>query len=523
MKKLFSLFIIIICATSLFAVNSNKMYKSSDFEAKAVKEICIQSGVLYPTNYPVSGEELFIALDRVPIDNRDNYYKDLYLKIKTPNTLIEGGVAKADLTFNLNTQLYIHKKEIAKIITPSYRDIPPMAAIIAEAGFSDSFYFILNFMEKDAYSNKLSFSNWATLLDKESPSLSQAFQPFEVGMSAGNNFFNLQIARNRQSFGRGVTGNLMVADNFSYQEYIKLTWFSPIIDYTLSITHFDNQIGPNSFEQFRLNGMHNLRVMHNVALSLFDKLEARVYLGATFETDSALDWRLLTPFNILHSFNNFSESHEIKPGDEANNIFGFEITYMLAKCWKSNFQFVMDQYQLKYESTDSVPNALGYLFNIEQVTRINKGSLHSHLEFALTDPWLYLNHKFNDKGENFNFDHVYGYSISGGDEIGYTGYVYGPDCLVITLGSEYTTEKYNVGLSLMYLAHGDHGINSNNPTLKTYNGENKLLSPIKEQYIVLNLQGYYDITSYLRINAKYSQAFIDSYSSLFSFGFSLSF
>lgn len=523
MRKIILTIILIICSASLFAVNLNKMYKSTDYEVKAVKELCILNGVLYPANYPVSGEELLLTLNRIPEEKREKTFEEIYNLINSPNSLLSSGKAKLNLSLNLNVESYIHQDDVSKLITPQYRDIPPMVAIIGEAGFSDSFYFILNFMEKDAYSNNLSFSNWATILDKNSSGFTQAFQPFEVGMSAGNDFFNFQIARNRQSFGRGITGNMAVGDNFSYQEYLKLTWFSPIFDYTLSITHFDNQKDQSTFNEFQLNGMHNLRVMHNVALSLFDKLEARIYLGATFETDSALDWRLLTPFNILHSFNNFSESHKIKPGDEANNIFGFEITYMFAKGWKSNFQFVMDQYQLKYESTDSVPNALGYLFNIEQVTRINKGSLHSHLEFALTDPWLYLNHKFNDKGENFNFDHVYGYSFSGGSEIGYTGYQYGPDCLVLSLGSEYKTNNYGIGLSLMYYAHGNHGIGTNNPTLKTYDGKNKLLSPIKDNLLVLKLNGYYDVTSYLKLNTSYRQAFLDSYSSLFSFGLSLSF
>lgn len=526
MKKLLFILVLTICMFSLGAVNTAKMYTYEDDISFRVRQLCIRSGVLYPSAYPVSGEELLKALDTISSDYRDSEFDTLYNEILSPFVLYGDQTAAADLSAEVNFSAYIHDGKVPSYLLPDYRDIPPMAALTGEAGFSNTFYFVLEFMEKDSICSFPVKTNWSTLLDNRSSGFTQSYQPFRVGMNAGNSYFSFQIGRNRQSFGRGITGNMMVGDNFSYQEYMKFSVFSSFLKYNLSITHFDNQTGPETFDEFRLNGMHSLRVVHDAALSYGDFIEFRVYLGASFESDNALDWRLLTPFNIIHSFNNFSEDAAVKPGDEANNIMGVELTWMMAPGWKTDIQVVMDQLQLKYESTDSVPNAFGFLFNIENSTRLGNGNITSYFEAAITQPWLYLNWKYNEgdgrKIPNYNYDHVFGYGISGGSEIGYSGYMYGPDTLVLSAGAEYRASNWKAALSLLYYVHGDHGIGSSNPTLEHYSGDNTFLAPVKDQLLFVTLSGEYTLNRFVKFSGKFSQTFIDSMETMLSLGITLS-
>ena len=59
---------------------------------------------------------------------------------------------------------------------------------------------------------------------------------------------------------------------------------------------------------------------------------------------------------------------------------------------------------------------------------------------------------------------ILGYYLTYGNDLSYSGYKYGPDSIVLALGGNYLT--YNGGLdvfyTLMYRAHGEHGIKYTN-------------------------------------------------------------
>ena len=524
MKKLTALLLVLsICTFLTFASNTSRMYSQNDTEVRMVRNICIENGVFYPSVFPVTGEDLVRALEAIPEENRDDLFWDLYRQVESPEVLISDDYFAADVSVNINLTGYLHTGKEAEALLPAYRDIPPMAEATGEVYFGNT-YMLLSFMEKDPVLSFPVNTNWSTLLDGRSTGFTQAYQPFEVGISTGNEYFNFQLGRNRQSFGRGITGNMVIGDNFSYQEYIRLSWTSSVFEYHLDVTHFDQQESANDFSSFRLNGMHNLRAMHNAAVRIGNRFEFRVYLGATFETDNPLDWRIVTPFTVYHSYNNFSESREIAPGDEANNLLGVELTYIPASGWKTGFQVVMDQLQLKYESTDSVPNAFGFLANAEYAARLGNGHIRIYGEAALTQPWLYLNYKYNKDGsQNFNYDHVYGYGYGTSSEMSYSGYSFGPDSLVLTMGCTFDTQTVNAGCSVLYYAHGDHGIGTSNPTLKDYSGSNNFLSPVMEQLLILSLEGSYALSAHVRLSCQFRQSFLSRTATMLSAGISLTF
>ena len=59
-------------------------------------------------------------------------------------------------------------------------------------------------------------------------------------------------------------------------------------------------------------------------------------------------------------------------------------------------------------------------------------------------------------------DHIVGYSYGSNvpNEESYTGYIYGPDAIVLAAGSEYASfNSWSVGAKLLYMAHGEYGKN----------------------------------------------------------------
>lgn len=463
-----------ICCVSLYSADAlQRVYAARDDEYKDVMLLCQAAGVRYPAVTPVTASELISSLERIPddapalvLERRDALMNEL----KGGEVLFQNDIVNFDIDVYGGLNALLHGDIDTYEYFVPYKDLDPMLAGEMKVSFAGVADLYLEFMEKDplmALDKPMGhWTNFITLVSIDDGHLgvfrhlSQSFQPFKVGLSTGNEWFNFQIARNRQSFGHGVTGNLLITDNFSYEEYVRATFSSGFFNYYLDITHFDQQNSPLGFDSFRLSGKHQLRAMHRFEFTLTDSLVFSISLGSMFQSDSVFDWRLLIPLMIPHSFNDFSEDGTIKGGDEANNILGLDVSWSFAPSWMMHFEIVMDQFQLSYEKGNFMPNAFGLLLNMQNTSVIGEGLLHSYIEGVYTMPYLYLNRaKIGEDGRDYNYDWILGHGLTGGSEIQYSGYPEGPDTVKLELGSKYMfSYGLSVGGNIGFMLHGIHGI-----------------------------------------------------------------
>ena len=443
---------------SLSAVGIQKVYNFSDYEYIECRSICLQAGVAYPSVQPVTGTELAIALSRVDdgkigkelLERKNN----LLSLLEHPNMMfVQNGYA-FDIGGSLSPEIYIHNEDLYEFESfIPYHQRKPFAELHFEAGLKDQAYLYFKFEEKDSLrniANKIDYhTNFTSILDYDKNTgqlvlfgrLSQAFQPFHAGISIGNDLINFQ----------------MVGDNFVMQEYLKLSFFSPWFGYDLDLSIFDQQNGPLSFSKFTMSGYHQYRIMHRFSFAPLSNLSISATLGGIYQVDG-FDIRILTPMMLVHSFNNFSDEPEVQTSDEGNNIMSLEISWNFCPGWMFHTQVAMDQLQLRRESGD-IPNAFGFLFNIQNDARVSNGNLHSHIEAVYTMPYLYLNYKTDDSGTlDYNYDFILGHWLSWGSEIQYSGYRYGPDVFMLSVGSDYYTLDWTIGGDVSYRFKGMHGI-----------------------------------------------------------------
>jgi hypothetical protein len=182
----------------------------------------------------------------------------------------------------------------------------------------------------------------------------------------------------------------------------------------------------------------------------------------------------LEPMIYPHNFYNFSEKEYLDEeidsahSDEANNLVSGAIRYTFAPRYSLYAQLLLDQVQLPWESTDRFPNASGLLCNVKHVEQQDGALVTTGIEMVYTMPYLYLNRKYNtadDDSEsnlNYNYDFIVGYRGTDGDEIGYNGYPYGPDCFVLAFSKDMLQEKREIHSSLTYILKGPLGIKYNN-------------------------------------------------------------
>ena len=193
-----------------------------------------------------------------------------------------------------------------------------------------------------------------------------------------------------------------------------------------------------------------------------DKARIALNLATIYNSHYGLDIRFFYPFVLGHNYYNYTNGIEKTDFDEANNIMSIEAEWNIIKGLTASVQLAIDQFQMPWEDQTSLPMAYGVLGNLKYTRNLGKGTLRTWFEAAYTNPYLYLNGKrYKDKDGSktyidYNLDYIVGYNMQYMDDFGYSGYVYGPDSIVLSIGGSYSDaeEKFEAGGSLLYRIQG---------------------------------------------------------------------
>ncbi len=554
MLKKVSLFLLILLLTlSAISANSQKGYMISSDAYQKVSKLCMLYGVAGPSSAaPVSGSELLIALDRINTSNLNEEaakeIKELYRSIENEN--------EEDFTFSskltISPELYLQTAKDNAIASEDwilpYRDRKDAMKLSMEILVDDYIYGEFAFGIKEWYLNQFS-KNFHYNIPALNGEELQRSVPDVAGISIGSEHSHLYIGRNRQSLGNGYSGNLMVGDNFYFQNFGKFSIHTKPFTYNLSITYFDRQKntaisdyntkagrnGGTQLENFGFSGPQQIRVIQNYQMTFFDKLTLSLNFGNLFDTDNAFDLRMINPFMFMHNLFNFTSYNENDYGDgakvEANNHASLALSYAFYPSWNLYTEIMIDQFQLAGEKSSTAiepPNAIGALLNVSNTTKAGCGFLQSYAEVVYTSPNLYLNEKYTDANNSitshdkasydyyyWNQDLILGNSIWWGNDISYSGYVYGPDTILAEIGSKYETDIFSVGAKIRYKAHGEQGIrvitNQNQTIHHADSVWNLNLTGTVEHAVSLMLNGSWNITPSISINGAIAQHIITNY------------
>lgn len=467
--------ILSILISPISATNQQRTFGVHTAEWQQTSELCRLAGVVGPSSAgPVTARELNIALNRIDLQTLSSEAQTIFHKVQAAIDNPRSLYSSSDFSFALaptlafESYLQSHGEEVTQRdwILP-YRDRKPFLDIDMKMSVGSNFYGFFSYMLKAQNDDKLAAKQLSHNLSGGFIQI-QTMQPFSTGIVAGGNDWNLSLARDRLSIGNGYTGNLFVGDNFSYQEYLKFTLCTNPFTYSFIMTHFDQQTDKTLLESFRFGGPHQQRISHRFSINFANRVSFSVTDNTLFQTESGFDIRMLNPFMFLHNYNNFRQSAELAPGDEANNFTGFELEVPFYPGWSFTAQGVLDQVQTSDEKNNDdgsiFPNAWGALANVTGTWAIDKGILSTYIEGVYTSPYLYLNKKGTTaEGEiwkpDWNYDLIVGYDIAGGPELSYTGYIHGPDSVVGAIGISYAVpQKWSVATQILYKAHGRQGI-----------------------------------------------------------------
>lgn len=488
LNKLFSL-IILICLIPFKAYSMNTiatLYDRDSFIVTTVNHLALNSKVtgIYD-NYPTTAASVLYTFNKIDRASLSKIDKSLYDKVEkelfNKDNLL---YSNENFAFNINLPItfegfFYETNDNSKLkyyeLDNQYKDISPWLDLNTQLYFGQNIVGYSQFAIKD----KLNYtpidyaSSIETNLDSFFllPTWKNNFEihyPFKIGLSIGDEHYNFQIGKNRLSSGSGITGNFFIGDNFSKQDYMAFSLLSSKFSYTINVTAFDQQSSSLEFSPISFNGKQQYRVMHKAKINLLKNFSLDIYQGALFQV-STLNFRMLIPFMFVHNYYNFKDNKIIKANDEANNILGFQTTWVINEGNELNFIISFDQIQV-FESGEEFPSSYGFLINYKNSKSKTNGIISKNIEVVYTSPYLYLNEKYDSfiEGDeevnllNYNYDYILGYNYGKYSEIGYGGYIYGPDAIVSSASFKYSSfQNWNIASTLLFKIKGTKGIKTN--------------------------------------------------------------
>lgn len=559
MKKCFLCVFIVCCMVlvPMFA-NAQKYYPVSSQEWQLVNQLCHYAGVAGPSsNGPVTQAQLELALERAERHlSQDNELLAFAKEKLEAKGLVYGddlgtvsllGVLSPEVYFQTGSPYGSNGEEKPEYaidqdwFIKGQKDRRP-ASIVLENTIGGFFYgrMVLDYKQKASYiGEKKSYWNDSVHFSFFGASSHQNF-PLDAGISLGTKGFSFVLGRGRVSLGEGYTGNTAIGDNYEYQEFMKLGFYTKRTSVFLILTNFDSSRGVSVDKPWKLNatGFSDYRELrHSVTYEVvpMDSFKMSLSFITLIDTNTAFDFRYLNPFMVMHNYYNYHEETTL----EANNMISVDVSWSFLKKWSLYAQVTMDQFQIPGEAEGYLgfgytePNAFGGLLNISYSDILAGGLLNVYAETVYNMPGMYLNSKFYDKDGNitqykyvnhkdgdinrrcWSQDFLLGYSRteSNDPDLAYSGYKYGPDCFVVSVGGTYEKPlEYSITSALMYMMHGEKGRGGNvsNYTFDGIDGIDDVnriaLTGIVEHTFCVSLEGSYSILRWLSVSggAAYS-------------------
>jgi hypothetical protein len=463
MKKLLVCLLVFICGLSLFS--TQETYNINDYEVRAYKSLrrLSKDNQVEPT-YPVSGEQLVSLLSKLSKESFSEpelrLYQDLLDKLDNvmKNADFCNGFTAVDARISFQPELYLRTGKDLVSYDQLIDKLPDRGTAYKLGGtiwLGENFAGFCDMDLKRPFDQE----DWSKGLCWSIKGLDHdEHNPYEAWVSVGGGIYNLQLGRDRLSAGNGKTGNLFISDNFYFTDYAKASVAGDVISYDMTLMTFNKETANGQLSYPGFNSESSLIANHRLTASIFNFLAFSLYEGVLeYGTNMLESLSLLNPFMELHNTGSFA------PGNN-NNLFGVEVSAILAKGLELNFQVMFDQIQGLNEIEDNkeeagLPaNAGAALLNITYSECLKKGILDSYLEAVYASPVCYLKED-NPRGSSYHWwqtDLLLGSRLDDFLYYQYLGYPLGPNTIAIGLGTEYLDSRTRLGLELLYSVTGTY-------------------------------------------------------------------
>ncbi len=479
MKKLLVVLAIAVLLTaSMFAYsNQQKIYSVDSGVYKAMETLYILAGKALPSSAgPWSEAELQLMLAKINksslSDTAQAYYDYVEGLITTePRSQYPDNFAM-EFGLDLALEMYYHTNENFDDSDEwfhGYTDRNPLLRFTFETWPTDHFYGYFELTagnsmgrigNNELYKTKFTFNVPivdAILFTKADILCNFDWSfPSRAFVSAGGQHWSIMAGRDKLSWGNGETGNLMFSDSFPRHTLVMFSTFFDAFKYSMVGTIYPLAV-PN--QDTSLDG-YKAMLVHRLEFNMFkNKVSFIVNEACMFWSDPDLDNQQFS----LAQINPFGFMHNEYIRENANSLLVFEANYTPISGINLYGQLAVDEFNGPGEPKTN-PAAFGFMIGVKAATVAGKGILNGSLEFAKTDPYLYIRgFTYKDYMGGYGYDAIYRYFKNDGiyNRNMFTTYKYGNDVIVFDGKVNYQIPSvFKVGFEAMYMVHGSMNVNS---------------------------------------------------------------
>ncbi|GHU35050.1 hypothetical protein FACS1894172_16230 [Spirochaetia bacterium] len=295
--------------------------------------------------------------------------------------------------------------------------------------------------------------------------------PTRAFVSLGAAGWNVEIGRERLSWGPGESGNFMIGSQVDYHNNVRATFYSKQFKYIFNVSGFpspDEYYAPDStgaVQWLKDTGWEhqglNLFIAHRLEWRMLkDKLNMALNESIMYQPENGVDMQYFMPTIILHN---------LYRAYEANSLLTLEADYALMPALNIYGQIAIDDFHLPGEPApgtedDSNPDAFGFMLGAKTALPVAGGILTGSFEAAYTQPYLYLRSQSltaNKGKRELNYVVANRYESMNHGSIDplfveeFLGYRWGGDAIVLNAKTHYHTfGKWQAGANLLFMIHG---------------------------------------------------------------------
>jgi hypothetical protein len=405
--SLFFFTLLFIIPLYLFA-DPYDMIPAGDPVLEDLRFLSLESGKSFLSfTAPLSPDEIKKILDRIDTTLLSPPAREAFERIEarlSPKTPLSLSWDDFSIFLNINTTIEARARLNTDINWyPVYQKIPVFISVPVRFFFADKLQLYIDpavSIDPYDYSTDGYFSDNLVFFGNDINGNS----PLRAFVAAGGPWWNFQLGRDQLAFGTGISGNLAIADNPPFYEFMRLSFFSKYFKYSMIVNHTPLKLNEELYSKLdNLNDsikmtMHRYFYLHRVDFTLFNVLSVGLMEGV-IAGNSALELRYLNPLLIYHNamtWRDYDDWTEDTPG--AGNLngsfFSAELNWSITKSLSVYGQFVMNELAIGPELDEGrlePPNATGFMAGIQYSHSFKTWASVFFLECIYTDPYLYLN------------------------------------------------------------------------------------------------------------------------------------
>ncbi|MCX7949283.1 MAG: capsule assembly Wzi family protein [Treponemataceae bacterium] len=288
--------------------------------------------------------------------------------------------------------------------------------------------------------------------------------PLRAYMAAGGSWWDVQLGRDRVSYGVGNTGNLALSDSTDYYDFVRFSLFSTNFKYSFLITQLPLSLSANLYTGSLPAGTLQETTQRYLYLHRWDfRLWNRLSVGITegvLVGNSPLELRFLNPLSIFHSFFSWRDYEKWNgTGDLNGSLISIDFEWNGGGGVSFYGQAVMNQYTTPYEAEhwpDEIsPNGFGWLGGFSYIRYIQGWQSRFYIEGVYTDPYLYM---LSSPFASFVWMRRLSELTTKDLRYRWIGYERGRDVVVGALGGQFKKVPFSVVLQLLFESRGEHGL-----------------------------------------------------------------